>query len=486
MNGGIAMGDEVTGTDTEPAPAPAPAPAAHRLWGGRYAAGPAPALEELNRSLPVDQRLWREDVRGSRAWVQALARAGVLTVAEARSLDTGLRRVAERLEDGAAEAAPDEDIHTLVERLLYEEVGAVAGKLHTGRSRNDQVATDFRLWAIRAGERLDAELRALSAVLAAQAEETVDLVMPSYTHLRRAQPVRVSQWLLAHFWALDRDRQRLADALRRVATLPLGSGAIAGCAFPVDRTLLKELLGFRAVSPNSMDAVGDRDWVAELVFVAAMLGAHLSRLAEDVIVFSSEEFRFLRLPEAYTTGSSLMPQKRNPDGLELARGKAARLIGDVAGVLAMLKGIPSGYNKDLQEDKELLFGAFDTLFLTLPATRETIAGLVFDEGVLARAVEDDGLLATDLADELVRRGVPFREAHGAVGRLLRRADADGCALSALPDAAWADCHPAFLAGPRPTLSAEASVEARRAAGGTARAAVVEQLAAARRALGQDG
>ncbi len=410
----------------EPEPAaPEPPAGGHRLWGGRYAVPPAPALEELNRSLAVDRRLWREDIRGSRAWVQALAGAGVLAPADAVTLDAGLARVAVRLEAGEGEHATDEDIHTLVERLLYEEVGDLAGRLHTGRSRNDQVATDARLWALAAGERLELELRALGAALADQAAARIDLVMPAFTHLRRAQPVRVAHWLLAHFWPLVRDRRRLADALGRTAVLPLGSGAIAGCPFPVDRALLAQLLGFQAISENSIDAVGDRDWVAELLFVAALVGVHLSRLAEDLIVLSSQEFGLVRLPEAYTTGSSLMPQKRNPDGLELARGKAARLVGDLGAALTLLKGLPSGYDKDLQEDKELLFSAFDTLFLVLPATRETVAGLRCEEQALAAAVDDEGLLATDLADELVRRGVPFREAHAAVGRLLRRAETEG-------------------------------------------------------------
>jgi argininosuccinate lyase len=454
-----------------------------RLWGGRYAAAPAPSLEELNRSLPVDGRLWSEDIEASRAWVQALCRAGVLTPEETSTLDGGLLAVRARIAGGETAGATDEDIHTLVERLLYEEVGDVAGKLHTGRSRNDQVATDTRLWAMRAAHALEEELRALQQALLDQARATVDLIMPSYTHLRRAQPVRVAHWLLAHFWAFERDRQRLNGAIERVSVLPLGSSAISGCGFPVDRTLLKELLGFRATSPNSIDAVGDRDWVAELVFVASLIGAHLSRLAEDLIVFSSQEFGYVTLPEAYTTGSSLMPQKRNPDGLELARGMAARLIGDTTAALAMLKGIPSGYNKDLQEDKRLLFSALDALRALLPATRETVAGIAFHESVLARAVDDEGLLATDLADELVRRGMPFREAHGVVGRLLRRADEAGIGIRDLTDAQWADVHPLLVERGRPEVSAETSVEARRVAGGTARAAVVAQLGEAVAALG---
>src|SRR4051812_30854480 len=242
--------------------------APHRLWGGRHGGAPATSLDELNRSLPIDVRLWWEDIEGSRAWVQALARAGVLQREEARTLDYGLRNVSDRIADGAAVGAPDEDIHSLVERLLYEEVGVVAGKLHTGRSRNDQVATDSRLWAMRAAESLDREIAALQQAMLAQAEAHLDTLMPSYTHLRRAQPTRVAHWMMAHFWALQRDRTRLADALDRVAVLPLGSGAISGSGFPVDRTLLKELLGFRSVSENSLDAVGDRDWVCELLFVA--------------------------------------------------------------------------------------------------------------------------------------------------------------------------------------------------------------------------
>jgi len=476
--------DTIGGVLQQPAARMGNGAAPHRLWGGRFATGPAPSLDELNRSLPVDARLWREDIEASRAWVQALLRAGVLTRAEAHTLDEGLARVARRIAEEGTDGAADEDIHTLAERLLYEEVGDVAGKLHTGRSRNDQVATDTRLWALRACARIDEELRGLQAALVEQAAATVDLIIPAYTHVRRAQPVRVAHWLLAHFWALDRDRARLADALERVAVLPLGSGAIAGCPFPVDRTLLKELLAFRAVSPNSIDAVGDRDWIAELVFVAALTATHLSRLAEDLILYSSEEFGFVRLPEAYTTGSSLMPQKRNPDGLELARGKAARLTGDVGAVLAMLKGLPSGYQKDLQEDKAILFQALDTLAVLLPATRETIAGLVFDEGRLRAAVADETLLATDLADELVRRGVPFREAHAAVGKLVRRAEEAGIAISALPAEVWREAHPEFERhGSTPRLTPEDSVEARAVPGGTARSAVLAQLAAARERLG---
>jgi argininosuccinate lyase len=468
------MGQTIIRTGAEPLSQAAE----HRLWGGRFEGGPAPSLDELNRSLDVDRRLWCEDVEGSRAWVQALLRAGVLDHDEARALDDGLLRVQQRLADAFPADAQDEDIHTLIERLLYEEAGAVAGKLHTGRSRNDQVATSARLWSMRAVARLDGELRGLQGALLEQAEAQLDAFMPAYTHLRRAQPVRVAHWLMSHFWPLQRDRERLVGALERVSVLPLGSAAISGSGFGVDRTLLKELLGFRAISENSIDAVGDRDWICELLFVASMVTTHLSRLAEDLIIFSSDEFRFVELPEAYTTGSSLMPQKRNPDGLELARGMAARLIGDLTASLVMIKGTPSGYNKDFQDDKRLLFGAVDALEKLLPTTRETLAGMRFRTDALQHALDDEALLATDLADELVRRGVPFREAHGAVGRLLRAADQHGCRVSKLPHAAWEDAHPAFLTPQLPVVSVAASVDARAVPGGTGRDAVVQQLAAA--------
>jgi argininosuccinate lyase len=465
-------------TIIETGTAPLTPPTEHRLWGGRHAAAPAPSLQDLNRSLDVDRRLWREDIEGSRAWVQALLRADVLDADEASTLDAGLRRVAQRLEHSFPADAQDEDIHTLVERLLYEEAGAVAGKLHTGRSRNDQVATDTRLWTMRASARIERELRAAQQALLEQAEANLDVLMPAYTHLRRAQPVRVAHWLLSHFWALQRDRERLVAAVERVSVLPLGSGAISGSGFAVDRTLLKELLGFRAVSANSIDAVGDRDWICEVLFVVALVATHLSRLAEDLIIFSSDEFGYVELPEAYTTGSSLMPHKRNPDGLELARGMAARSIGELTAALAMLKGTPAGYNKDFQEDKRLLFGAVDALEALLPATRETIAGLRFRAERLADGLADEALLATDLADELVRRGVPFRESHGAVGRLLRTADELEIPLSALPVDAWKAAHPAFVTPGIPVLSVQASTDVRAVEGGTARSAVMQQLAAA--------
>jgi argininosuccinate lyase len=429
--------------------------------------------------------MWREDVEGSRAWAAAIAGAGVISEEEGRALDAGLVRVAERLEGWTADAweeAPDEDIHSTVERLLRDEVGELAGKLHTGRSRNDQVATDSRLWALGAVARLDGELAALQLALIEQAEKHVETVMPSYTHLQRAQPVSAAHWLLSHAWPLVRDRQRLADARARVAVLPLGSGAIAGCPFPIDRHALRERLGFVAVTRNSIDAVGDRDWIAELLFVASMIGVHLSRLAEDLILFASAEFGFARLSDQFSTGSSLMPQKRNPDAMELARGKAGRLFGGLMGVLTLLKGLPSGYNKDLQEDKAAIFDAFDQLESLLPAVRGSVASLEIDGARCAAAV-DSAMLATDLADFLVKSGVPFREAHGLVGRLVRAAEELGTPLDRLPAEIFEKVSAHFAGADLPALfDARRSLEARAGVGGTAPTAVADQIAGLRSLL----
>src|SRR5881409_2037114 len=352
----------------------------HRMWGGRFVLGPSEALDALNRSLPVDHRLWPQDVAASKAWVHALCQAGVVTVNEEAQLLGGLDRVADQLADGAAVGASDEDVHTLVERLLYNEVGGLAGKLHTGRSRNDQVATDLRLWTLDAIDHLDAGVAALGKTLVGKAKDRIDAILPGYTHGQRAQPVRWAYVLLAHAWPLVRDRQRLADARRRVAELPLGSGALAGSGFPVDRVLLKEALGFRAVSSNALDVTGDRDFVAEVLFVLALVGTHLSRLSAERVAYASGEFGFVRLSDAFSTGSSLMPQKRNPDVFELTRAKSARLLGDLVAMLTTLKGLPAGYQKDMQEDKSLLFEAVDTLGLVLPAATGALASLEIDRG----------------------------------------------------------------------------------------------------------
>jgi len=450
----------------------------HQMWGGRFSLGPSEALDALNRSLPVDHRLWPQDVTASKAWVHALGRVGVVTPAEESQLLDGLDRVAERLADGAAVGAPDEDVHTLVERLLYEEVGPVAGKLHTGRSRNDQVATDLRLWTLTAIDQLDSDLAALARTLVARAQEAVDVLLPGYTHGQRAQPVRWAYVLLAHAWPLVRDRQRLADARRRVAELPLGSGALAGSGFAVDRVLLKEALGFRSISANALDATGDRDFVAEVLFALALVGTHLSRLAAELVLYTSAEFGFVRLSDDFSTGSSLLPQKRNPDVFELARAKAGRLLGDVVALVTTLKGIPAGYSKDLQEDKALLFDAFDTLALVLPAVTGAIAGMTADADRM-RAALDASLRATDLADLLVQAGVPFRESHGLVGRLVREAERTSVPLDRVPAAVAAAIHPALPAAVGQLGTWEDSVEGRATQGGASRQSVEQQIEALR-------
>jgi argininosuccinate lyase len=461
---------------SEPAPPPPPAAAAHQMWGGRFTAGPSAALDALNRSLPVDHRLWPQDVVASKAWVHALRRAGVLTPEEETQLLDGLERVADRLADGAAVGAPDEDVHTLVERLLYEAVGSVAGKMHTGRSRNDQVATDLRLWTLEAIDQLDRDLGALGRTLVARATEGVELLLPGYTHGQRAQPVRWAYVLLAHAWPLVRDRQRLADARGRAAELPLGSGALAGSGFPVDRVLLKEALGFRTVSPNALDTTGDRDFVAEVLFVLALAGLHLSRLAAELALYSSAEFGFVRLSDDFSTGSSLLPQKRNPDVLELARAKSGRVLGDLVALLTTLKGLPAGYSKDLQEDKALVFDAFDTLSLVLPALTGAIASLQVDAERMRGAL-DASLRATDLADRLVQAGVPFRESHALVGRLVQEAERSGVPLDRVAVARASAIHPALGAALARLGTWEDSVESRATPGGASRRSVDEQLSA---------
>jgi argininosuccinate lyase len=447
------------------------------MWGGRFAEPMDPRLDRLNRSLPTDRRLWREDLDTNRAWVHALAGAGVLAAQERDSLLAGLEEVERRLSAGVADGAEDEDIHSLIERLLGEIAGGVGGKLHTGRSRNDQVATDLRLWTMRSLDRLDAALLSLGAGLVSKARDGLDVVMPAYTHTQRAQPVRFAHWALAHLWPLARDRERLAQARRRAAVCPLGSGAIAGSGIAVDREALARRLGFESVSPNSMDAVGDRDFAVEAVFVAALVATHLSRLAEDLILFSTSEFGFVGLPEPFTTGSSLMPQKRNPDALELVRGGAGQMLGRLAGMLATAKALPAGYQKDLQENNAALFAALDWAVAAVELTDGVVRGLKLRPERMAAAT-DDGILATDLADLLVERGRAFREAHRLVGLLVRRAEDLGVPLLQVPASELSAIALDLPEAVSRLGGANDAVERRRVRGGTAREAVLAQLEAA--------
>ncbi len=453
----------------------------HKLWGGRFKAGPAAALTAVNRSIEVDFRLWPFDVWASQAWAGALASAGVLTADESSTIQNGLAQVGKRFESGELPVDSDEDVHTMIDRLLHHEIGDVASKLHTGRSRNDQVSTATRLWAMVASDSIKSEVRALQAVMLQHAESLVDAVMPAYTHLQRAQPVSAAHWMLSHFWPLERDCNRTTVASIAASSLPLGSGAIAGSAYRIPRDELKKQLGFMRLSENSIDAVGDRDFVADLLYAISLLGVHLSRLAEDMILFGSSEFGFIRFGDSFTTGSSMMPQKRNPDAMEIARGFAARSLGGITSMLATMKGLPSGYNKDLQDDKRILFDAVDSALLLLPAVTGALAECTFRTDAMQRAVSS-GMMATDLADYLVGKGVSFRDAHRAVGSLVRAAEEASCELGELPPERFASAHARFGADAREWLDARASIARRDVAGGTGPNAVQKQIEAARAVL----
>jgi argininosuccinate lyase len=450
------------------------------LWGGRFTGGLDPAAWDLNASIGFDRRLAQQDVRGSLAWANAIAAAGVLTAAELGQIVAGLQAVAAEFAAGTfVFKESDEDIHTAVERRLGEIIGPAAGKLHTGRSRNDQVATDFRLWLLDSLPQVDTAAAGLQAALIERAGRDMDVLMPGYTHLQRAQPILLSHWWLSHVWPLQRDRQRLADLRKRTAILPLGSGALAGTPFPIDRDFLAAELGFDSPSSNSLDAVSDRDFAAEFLFCAALSGAHLSRLSEAMVLFSTAEFGFIELSDAYSTGSSLMPQKKNPDLFELTRGKAGTLLGLLTGLLATLKGLPSTYDKDLQEDKPPVFAAFDTLTAILPVLAGAIRTLKIRPERM-RAGLDAGMMATDLADYLVNKGVPFREAHALAGKSVRLAADLGKPLDALTPVEWASLSPAIGPDVQAVFDPAASAARRRASGGTAPEAVRAQLEAARK------
>ncbi len=452
------------------------------MWGGRFSKSIDDAFARLNASFGFDWRLYDADIRGSIAYANALARANILTDAERDTLIDGLARVKQEFATQTFAAKPgDEDIHTAIERRLGELVGTVAGKLHTGRSRNDQVATDTRLFVHDAIRNTQHAIRDLQRALIEKSESHLDVLMPGYTHLQRAQPILFSHWLMSYFWMLERDRARLADGAARASVLPLGAGALAGNALGIDREFLARALGFARVSENSIDAVSDRDFIAEFLFDAALLGAHLSRLGEDLVLYSSAEFEFVTMDDAYATGSSLMPQKKNPDAMELARGKSARLIGDLTTLLALLKGLPSSYDKDLQEDKEPLFDAVDTLDALLPVVAGVVRTLRVNADAM-RAALDASMLATDLADYLVRRGVPFRDAHRQVGEAVRLAEQRGVALSDLSAEDFKNIAPEFGADVKDVFDFARSVAAREVIGGTGPNAVRQQIARAKQRI----
>ncbi|HEY7897835.1 MAG TPA: argininosuccinate lyase [Gemmatimonadaceae bacterium] len=454
----------------------------HKLWGGRFAAPTAHALDDLNRSIGIDFRLWPFDIQLSQAWASALTEAGVLTEEERDQIRGGLDVVAEKIATGAKPEESDEDVHTMIDRMLHSEIGDPASRLHTGRSRNDQVATATRMWTMDAATRVDTAIRELQRVILDHAEQLRTTLIPAYTHMQRAQPVSAAHWILSHFWQLERDRARVANAASAASSLPLGSGAIAGCAFPIPREQIRAELGFSTLSRNSIDATGDRDFVADMLYAITMLGVHLSRLSEDLILYGSSEFGFVTFGDTFTTGSSMMPQKRNPDALEIARGSAGRMLGNLTSVIATIKGLPSGYNKDLQDDKRPLFDSVDTMLLVLPAVAGTLGELRFNAQRM-RAALSSSMMATDLADYLVSKGTSFREAHGVVGTLVRNSESSGVDLNHMPFTTFAAAHPSFDHDVFDWLSPDASVARRNVTGGTGPEAVDEQIAAARSAIG---
>jgi argininosuccinate lyase len=455
------------------------------LWGGRFTEPTAALAHAFTASLPFDHRLWPYDLQGSEAWARALAKGGILAEAELETLLRGLAEVRAELEAGTFPYRIElEDIHMNIERRLTEKVGPVGGKLHTGRSRNDQIAVDMRLWLRAEIDAIRSALRDVQAALVEQAEAHRDVPMPGYTHLQRAQPILLAHHLLAYVFMLQRDRERYADARGRLDVLPLGAAALAGTTVPIDRHALARELGFRIPSPNSMDAVSDRDFALEFLAASAILAVHLSRLAEELVLWASAEFGFVELPDAYATGSSIMPQKKNPDIPELIRGKTGRIVGDLVRLLTVMKGLPLAYHSDMQEDKEGFFDAADTVRGCLGILAPFLRALRFRRERLRALAGESFSTATDLANYLVTRGLPFREAHEVVGQAVRLAIETGCRLEDLPLPALRRLSPLFGPDFRQAVSVEASLAARSVYGGTAPEAVARALVEARTLLEQ--
>ncbi len=449
-----------------------------KLWGGRFTGQIDPGFARFNRSFGFDRRLFEADVRGSLAHCEGLRAAGVISEAEADEITNGLRELLARAEaEGEAFFADEsaEDVHSFIEARLVESVGDAGRRLHTGRSRNDQVATALRLWLRDEIERADAALRGVQAALLDLAERHADAVLPGYTHLQRAQPVLFAHWCLAYFEMFARDRERLSEVRRRTNVLPLGSAALAGTSHPIDREVVARALGFDSVSRNSLDAVSDRDFCVEFASAAALVMAHLSRLAEDLIIYATTEFGFVELSDAVATGSSLMPQKKNPDALELVRGKSARVFGHTLALLTLVKGLPLTYNKDMQEDKEAVFDTADTVRESLDVTATVLRNVRLREGRARDAASVGYMNATEMADYLVRRGVPFREAHEAAGRMVLHGLSKGLELHELELEELREFSPLVSEDVYEALSLEQTLATKSQAGGTSPARVREAL-----------
>ena len=466
-------------TPTPPPAAGADAP--NRMWGGRFESPPDERLAAINASIDFDRRLYAEDIEGSLAHAAMLAAQGIVAPADGAALSEGLQRVKAEIEAGTFPFDRAlEDIHMNVEARLGALIGPVAGRLHTARSRNDQVATDLRLWLRKALDRADAACRALQAALIDRADQHAATVMPGFTHLQTAQPVSFGHHLLAYVEMIGRDRGRFADCRRRLNESPLGAAALAGTSFPIDRAMTARALGFDRPAANSIDAVSDRDFVIEALAAAALTAMHLSRLAEETILWASAQFGFVALSDRFSTGSSIMPQKRNPDAAELVRGKTGRVTGALVALLTTMKGLPLAYAKDMQEDKEPLFDAFDSLDLCLAATAGMVRDMTVNEAAMARAAEAGHATATDLADWLVQAaGLTFREAHAVTGRAVRCAEERGCALKDLPPAVLRAIEPRIGEDALALLDPAAALARRASEGGTAPAQVARQVARAR-------
>jgi len=457
------------------------------MWGGRFAEGPAAIMREINASIPFDKRLWRQDIAGSRAHVAMLAKQGIVTDADAVSITQGLDRVeAEYREQGVPVDLGLEDIHMATEGRLAELIGAPAGRLHTARSRNDQVATDFRLWVRDAIDSVTAGLKALQIALVSRAAEHAASVMPGFTHLQVAQPVTLGHHLMAYYEMVARDRSRFADARARLNRCPLGSAALAGTGFPIDRAMTAQALGFDGPTDNSLDSVSDRDFALDYLMAATQATLHLSRLAEEFIVWASQPYGFIKLPDAYSTGSSIMPQKRNPDAAELVRGHAGRVAGCMTALVMTMKGLPLAYSKDMQDDKPPVFEAHDLLALSVAAMTGMVETVEFVAPRLRQAAEQGFSTATDLADWLVRGAdIPFREAHHITGTAVKLAEREGLALDKLPIEALKAIDSRIDERVYAALSVDASVASRTSHGGTAPEQVRLRIAEAQAALGME-
>jgi len=456
----------------------------NRMWGGRFSAGPDAVMEEINASIGFDHRLYRQDIAGSIAHAQMLAATGILTAADRDAIVRGLEQVRAEIDGNAFTFSRAlEDIHMNVESRLKEIIGDAAGRLHTARSRNDQVATDFRLYVRDVIDTFLAQMKALQLALVARAEAEAETIMPGFTHLQSAQPVTFGHHLLAYVEMLGRDSGRLADARKRLNESPLGSAALAGTPYPIDRQMTAEALGFDRPTANSLDAVADRDFVLETLSAATLCAMHLSRFAEELVIWSSAQFNFIRLSDKFSTGSSIMPQKRNPDAAELVRAKVGRILGALTSLLVVMKGLPLAYSKDMQEDKEVAFDAFDSLSLALAAMTGMVGDLSVNRDRMRAAAAAGFSTATDLADWLVREAnIPFREAHHITGRAVALAEQQGCGLDALSLGDFKAIDPRLDARVYAVLSVEASVKSRQSYGGTAPANVLAQAARWKAAL----